>query len=302
MRILMVCVYDWAGAAQTLAQVVNEHTDHIARVVAFKSTYMGYTCDALAPSDVEFWSLLEWADVLNVYDNAQALLPNEVLGKPIIKFYLGSEYRHNHEHFNRLDTERDWTQLCSSLDLSLYGPTWLPFPMGVAYRPKPDDEPFVVCHAPTNRKKKGTALVIEALDGLDGVRLDILEHLPHSQCMERKAEAHVLIDQVGEHAMVGIGCNALEAWVYNMPVISDAPDDVCRMIEEHCGRLPFYRASTAEQIRSAVNQLRANPSFFTEWAERGYMFLRRWHDPLTVANQFVEICQGVLVDEAHPAS
>jgi len=130
---------------------------------------------------------------------------------------------------------------------------------------------------------------MEALDGLDGVRLDVLERLPHVQCMERKAKAHVLIDQVGKYAL-GYGRNALEAWAFGLPVISDAPDEVCQAL----GELPFYQASTVEQIRSAVKQLHSSHPFYAEWSARGYAHLRRCHDPLAVAEQFAEICQQAI--------
>lgn len=290
MRILMVCIHDWAGAAYALAQAVNEHTKHLARVVVFESTWLGYPCDVLAPNAVEFWALLDWADVLNVYGNAQMSLPEEMLGKPIVKSYLGSDYRNGWEQFNRQDAAHSWPQTCTTMDLSLYGPTWLPFPMAAIHGREPDDEPFTVCHAPTNRIKKGTSMVVEALDGLDGIKLDLLERMPHAQCMERKARAHVLIDQVGPRAL-GYGCNAVEAWALGMPVISDGPDTVCEALEKRAGALPFYRASTAEQIRSAVERLRDEPSFFAEWSDWGRTYLRRWHDPSSIANQFAEICR-----------
>jgi len=291
MRVLLICHHDWAGAVHALMDAVNRHTGHDARAIAFEPTWLDYPHDVLDPNWVDLWRLFNWADALNLYDNAAVMLPGEMLDKPVVRSYLGSEYRANWQRFNRQDNEHGWPQTCTTIDLSLRGPAWLPQPMGdMADKYKPGDG-FVVCHAPTNRNGKGTDLVIEALDGMEGISLDLIENLPHDECMARKARAHVHVDQVGPHALVGYGRNALEAWALGMPVISDAPEEVCRALESKAGGLPFYRASTAGQVRAAVEELR-RPSVYAEWRDRGRRHLRRWHDPATVAECFIEICQN----------
>lgn len=288
MRVLMICRHDWAGAVHALMDAVNKYTDHDARAIAFEPTWLDYPHDMLDPNWVDLWRLLNWADVLNLYDGVVPILPTEALDKSVVRSYLGSEYRSNWQRFNQQDNERGWLQTCTTIDLSLYGPAWLAQPMGTMDRPKPDGD-FVVCHAPTNRNGKGTNLVIEALDEMEGVNLDIIERLPHDQCMERKAKAHLLVDQVGPHAL-GYGRNALEAWALGMPVISNASDNVRQVLEKRAFGLPFYQASTASQIRLAVEKLR-RPDVYADWRDKGRRHLRRWHDPATIAECFVEVCQ-----------
>jgi hypothetical protein len=288
-RVLLICHHDWAGAVHALMGAVNRHTDHDARAVAFESTWLDYPHDVLDPNWVDLWRLLNWADVLNLYDGVVPILPAEALDKPVVRSYLGSEYRANWQQFNRQDKERGWLQTCTTIDLSLHGPMWLPQPMGTIDRPERGN-PFTVCHAPTNRNGKGTSLVMDGLGGLEGVQLHIIERQPHSRCMAMKANAHLLVDQVGPHAL-GYGRNALEAWALGMPVISDAPDEVRQALKGKAGGLPFYRASTAAQVRAAVEELR-RPDVYAEWRDRGRRHLRKWHDPATVADCFVEACQA----------
>jgi len=83
---------------------------------------LGYPHDVLDPSWVDLWRLLNWADVLNLYDNAAVMLPGEVLGKPVVRSYLGSEYRNNWRRFNQQDSERSWLQTCTMPDLALSCP------------------------------------------------------------------------------------------------------------------------------------------------------------------------------------
>lgn len=299
MRILMVCQYDWAGAVYGLMEAVNEHTEHLARAVTFHTTPLGYQYDMLDPSWVDLWRLLEWAEVLNLYDGVPSALPDEILSKKtVVRSYLGSEYRRNWQHFNRRDAERGWPQTCTTIDLSSHGPTWLGQPMAaIADEHEPSSE-FIVCHAPINeasRARKGTAMVLEALDGLMGVKLDVIENLTHAECMKRKAKASVLVDQVGPHAQ-GYGRNGLEAWALGMPVVSDAPDEVCRALGQQTGRLPFYHAGTAEEIRMAVRELYERPDRYAEWRSKGREFFQQWHAPAKVADRFVQMCEEAMLE------
>lgn len=297
MRILMVCRYDWAGAVYGLMEAVNEHTEHLARAITFHTTSLAYPHDVLAPNWVDLWRLLEWAEVLNLYDGVASAVPDEILSKKaVIKSYLGSEYRQNWRYFNEQDAERGWPQTCTTVDLSQYGPIWLGQPVAdLASEHEPNDS-FVVCHASINeasRPRKGTAMVVEALDGLAGVKLDIVENLPHAECMKRKARASVLVDQVGPFAQ-GYGRNALEAWALGMPVVSGAPDKVCAALEQQAGVLPFYRVGTVGEIRSVVERMHDDLDFYAKWSARGQRFLRQWHRPAMVAGHFLDMCQDLV--------
>ena len=293
MRILMICQYDWAGAVHGLMEAINEHTEHLARAVTFHTTPLSFPHDVLSPNWVDLWRWLEWAEVLNLYDGVASSLPDEILSKKtVVRSYLGSEYRQNWRYFNEQDAKRGWPQTCTTVDLSQYGPTWLGQPIADLVDEHEPNDSFVVCHASINeasRARKGTAMVVEALDGLAGVKLDIVENLPHAECMKRKARASILVDQIGPHAQ-GIGRNALEAWALGMPVVSDAPDEVCQMLEQRAGELPFLRAGTVKEIRAAVERLRDDPNFYVEWRDRGRDFLHQWHAPATVAGRFIQLC------------
>lgn len=160
--------------------------------------------------------------------------------------------------------------------------------------------PLRIAHAPTNRQVKSTALLIQAVDrlkadGLD-VELDLIERVPWTVCLERKAKADIYFDQV----ILGYGCNALEAWGMGIPVIAGAADATLDEMERRFGTLPFYHA-TEETIYDALKELVESPKLRAEYGKLGYEHVKRWHSEEVVVEQLKALYRralGMSVDQA----
>jgi hypothetical protein len=292
MNILLIAQYDWSGAGYALAEAINQHTDHQARHVTLEGqTYLEYPHDILKPDLGELRRLIDWADVLNLHDD------QDILGGrlPVVKTYHGSYYRQDWNAINEGDKSLGYHQTCLTIDLSLYGPRWIGRPITLNGEHDPDPDTFKVIHAPTDRAKKGTALVVEALGDLDGVELEIIEKVTNAECLKRKAKGHILVDQMGPNAL-GYGTNALEAWALGMPVVSSAPDTLRLAFAEalRTTGLPFVSVGTADELRDAVETLRDDEELYRFWANAGRDYLRLWHDPANVAERFIEVCERLV--------
>jgi hypothetical protein len=287
-KILILAHGDWAGAGHALAEAVREYGGHEVCQVAMRGYWTDYPADEIGPNPARLRELLDWADVWNLVEGADSLVPADMVWKPTIVSYYGTSYRRQHEDYNRRASERGWLQTCTTQDLSLFGPAWLPPAqpdLSADWRP----EPGLICHAPTNRAQKGTDAVINALDGLPGIRLEIVERLPWRECLTRKARAWLYIDQVGPYA-VGYGVNSLEAWAYGMPVICGAAEHIEQRIAALVGEVPYMRA-TPETLRDAVERFRDDEVSYRYWAEAGRRVLAKHHAQAVVARQFVEMCE-----------
>lgn len=290
MNVLILARGDWSGAGNARCRAINENTEHHARQVAMDQYWTQYPVDVVAPNVEQLRELLDWADVWDIHDDADSLIPENVTRKPIIYTYHGTWYRQNHQAVN--EKHSGHVQTCLTQDLSLFGPIWngrAQEDLSEGYCP----EGFIVCHAPTKRLQKGTQSIVDALQSVAGVTLDIVEGTPYQECLKRKAKASVYIDQVGDLA-IGYGTNSLEAWALGMPVISYAPPEIEAEIVKAVGYLPYYRANTKEEIRAAVELFRDHPEERQKWAEIGRKYLAKHHAPKVVAEKFIELCNAAV--------
>ena len=277
-KVLMLAYEDYSGKAYACMDAFNKHTDGRARLVTYKDSYLQYPTDIHCPTEDELRMLVEWADVVHVYDH----MPHDIekWGRPLVITYSGKFYRRDYEEFNKRDKALGAVQLCSTIDLAQYGARWCPRPIESINADGKPDGCFVVFHSPTRAHKKGTDDIIRELNGLDGIRLDVVQGVSNRECLEHKSKAHVYIDHM--HGM-GYGTNSLEAWAIGMPVISSVSDELRGRIVEEVGYLPFI-AVEIDNLRKTVERLRDDEQFYWEGCELGSLYVKEFHNPRRVAS------------------
>lgn len=84
------------------------------------------------------------------------------------------------------------------------------------------NNPLRIAHSPTNRAKQGTDLILRALSEVDRrfIEIDVIENLPFVAALERRARAHVFIDQLADE-VGGFGASAIEALAQGCAVLAD---------------------------------------------------------------------------------
>jgi len=102
--------------------------------------------------------------------------------------------------------------------------------------------------------------------------------------MEEKAKADILFDQT----MFGYGCNAVEAWGMQIPVIAGGDDWTLAEMERRWGLLPFYRTTDAD-IKYRIRVLATEDDLRAEFAERGFAHVKRWHDERPALEKLAEL-------------
>jgi Glycosyl transferases group 1 len=160
------------------------------------------------------------------------------------------------------------------LDLSAYPPT----PPSDRVRP-------LVVHAPSNRVRKGTELVIRACEQLD-VELDIVEGLPHEVARRRYEAADIVVEQLnaGWHGVL-----ALEAMALGKPVLTYLKDDVVRRTEEAFGvRVPIVSV-TKETLAHELRRLVESPEERRKIGAESRTYVERVHDIDKVADRLLDL-------------
>ena len=267
--------------------------------------YIGYAVD-VPYTDQNLDHFWRSADVVHLHHDlvaARRLTGNwkrwRLPPKPYIVEFHGTGFREDPRWHLAEMREYGALGLASTLDLYLLAPDeleWLPAPIDVealSAMKQPATDRILIAHAPTNRQIKSTALFLEAVERLQAegfpVDLDLIERVPWSECLARKAKADIYFDQV----ILGYGCNALEAWGMGIPVVAGAADDTLDEMERRFGHLPFYHA-TAETIYEALRELVEDPALRAEYGRIGHDYVRKYHDEPVVVKQLKGIYQRAL--------
>lgn len=145
---------------------------------------------------------------------------------------------------------------------------------------------LVFAHAPSNRRVKGTDLILGALDELrlEGYEfeIDLIEGLSNSEALARYAESDIVIDQLYAGWYGGV---AVEAMALGKPVVVYLRDDDFEYLpEQMAADLPFFRATPAS-IKDALRAILETPRpQLVERAKQSRAYVERWHDPVAIAS------------------
>ncbi|MEP7196483.1 MAG: hypothetical protein ABI851_08175 [Saprospiraceae bacterium] len=160
-----------------------------------------------------------------------------------------------------------------------------------------DKENFTIVHAPTNRMVKGTEFIEKALVKLREiypfVQIVYVENVTNAEALEIYKTADLLIDQV----IIGwYGGLAVEVMRMGIPV-------ACYLREEDFHFVPEEMISDLKNaiiqisplnIVEPIQKLIEDRKKLSEYAEHGFNYVTKWHDPLRVAQKVVEVYSRTL--------
>ena len=251
-RILFLGVRDDANLCNRAARAINALAGEVrARVWTLHQHPYGYAEDLIGVSEpAELAGKWDW--VVGAGDGDHQLLahmaaPFDKRANHMAITHSGSAYRNNPNHYNRADAAMGATirfigaDSLHLADAALPAVPWFSTSDDIAIPVEPDEpKRVVVAHSPSNRAKKGTDSIIETLElakrdideerkwwdggGWEGgpapLDLDIIEGVGYRECRERRARAHVFVDQM--HAATGgFGASAVEALAQGCAVLAD---------------------------------------------------------------------------------
>lgn len=304
---------DPAGISSGIARAFRNDPEWAVRSLVSKTNFIEYVPD-LPWEHRTLHKHWDWADVVHLHHNfigAERMVRGfgrkRVRHKPYVVEFHGTQFRENSGIHLQEMRRYGAVGVVSTLDLYLIAPNdveWLPGPIDVdrlAEMRQVNEGRVVIAHAPTNRQIKSTRELLAAVERLQAegfpVELDLIEHRPWTECLERKARAHIFFDQV----LLGYGNNALEAWGMGIPVVAGADDPTLDEMERRFGHLPFYHA-TEETIYDALKELVESPELRAQYGQIGYEYVRKWHDEPVVVEQLKRLYRRAMGESMEEAA
>lgn len=158
-------------------------------------------------------------------------------------------------------------------------------------------EPFRIVHAPSNRKLKGTQVLVDAVKSLqrDGVPVELLlvEGVTNREAIELYKKAHLIVDQL----LIGwYGGFAIESLALGKPVMAYINDDTLARVDAEMRKDVVDTFVSTEPARVKDDLLKAigNRSSLAEKAGKGPEFVSTWHCPDKAIRPVIEIYESIL--------
>lgn len=142
-------------------------------------------------------------------------------------------------------------------------------------------------HTPTRVEKKGTQQLFDNFNKQGSIPLHIISGSPRDEILKWKAGASFFIDYLGSYNQGPYGMNTVEAWYYNIPVLSQyKPMDVvmCPEVER------FVIHATVDTIPSLIK----DPDIIDRKTLRDARnYALTVHNPQTIAKQYLSLAKHI---------
>ncbi len=302
MNILMIAVNDPAGTGIGFCRAVNRLGRHHCRIVTLETRYTHSWDKDLHVPDLdeaglaELERLLKTSDVFHFHMTADEnlrlgpFLPADYLaGKAIVHHEHGHhEFRGNPERFRAKYRRLGRTHLLvSTPDLLRLMPEarWQPNLVhegDADLTPLSPDErdwagPLLLAHSPTRKDLKNTDELLAVVERLRvagaDIRLDMIDDVPHHECLARKRRAHALFD----HMQGYYGVSSLEGLSQGLAVIAGLDEWNRAHVAGFAGvsedDLPWLLAHDADGLARVLRDLAADPDLRRAKGEASRRFI-----------------------------
>ncbi|GAB4300870.1 MAG: hypothetical protein Kow0098_28630 [Ignavibacteriaceae bacterium] len=213
-------------------------------------------------------------------------------GKKIVCCYYGSDLRirgiiRELDEISDLNITSEYDHLSLKKNLHYifypYDPSELPG------RKIIDDGIVRIVHSPTDRKYKGTELILDVIRRIKKekrIEFFLLENLPRTEVLNVKSSGDICIDQVGgKMGGTGYGKSGIETLAMGIPTITNMTDDYKKWLPEN----PFVVANNEEQLYQQLNELIDSAALRDELGNKGKAWVRKYHGFENVDRQLKEL-------------
>ena len=233
-------------------------------------------------------------------DSRQALKWKEQ-GKKIVCCYYGSDLRirgliKELDDISDLNITSEYDHLALKKDLK-----YLFYPYDTSELPKKKErtiDAVKIVHSPTNRKYKGTELIISVIDKIKkekSIEFLLMENVDRKELLNIKSECDISIDQVGgSMGGTGYGKAGLETLAMGIPTITNMTKDYAEWLPEN----PFVVANNFEELYKVLNELIDNENYRIENGKRGIDWVKKYHSFSSVNENLMRLYRekGIISD------
>lgn len=231
--------------------------------------------------DFDSYDIIHFDAGLDFYRFPKQAIAWKKAGKKIVCCYYGSDLRVRGiipelDAIADLNITSEYDHLALKKDLQYifypYDPSELP-----ERRERVDDK-VVIVHSPTNRKYKGTELIIEVIRRIRAERKNVefilCENMPRREVLEIKAQCDICIDQVGgSMGGTGYGKAGLETLAMGIPVITNMTKEYRAWLPEN----PFSVANNERELYQVLNDLIVDAAYRRNAGDAGKKWVDAYH-------------------------
>ncbi len=213
-------------------------------------------------------------------------------GKKIVCCYYGSDLRirgiiKELDEISDLNITSEYDHLAMKNGLQYlfypYDPSELPS------KSQDENEKVTIVHSPTNRKYKGTELIISVIEKITKekkINFILLENLSRNKVLEAKSKSDICIDQVGgTMGGTGYGKAGLETLAMGIPTITNMTDEYREWLREN----PFVVANNDSELYNSLNELIDNNELRKKLGQEGKNWVRKYHGYENVNKKLKEL-------------
>lgn len=247
-----------------------------------------------AKKDIEKWNLNDF-DIYHFHDGIEFTRDGKWIrslaekGKKIICNYHGQDLRER-GIIPAVD-KCSQLNLTNEFDLLSIHPVihYIPIPFRAEDYPykEIENKRLKIIHTPSIIAYKGTELIIETLKKLAGERqidFEIITGRPHSEVIEKKKNADIAIEQIGNIGGTGYGVNSLENLAMGITTVTEFTSSYKEFLKDH----PFILA-TAEDIYQKLIDIVDNSQKRKNYKIKGRKWVLENHSYKTVFDCLKEL-------------
>ena len=234
----------------------------------------------VAEFNLDDFDIIHYDAGLDFFRNSAQAKKWKKQGKKIVCCYYGSDLRirgliKELDVISDLNITSEFDHLALKKDLHYlfypYDPSELP------QRKINESEKIRIIHSPTNRKYKGTDLIISVIDKIKkdrDIEFILRENINRSVLLEEKSASDISIDQVGgSMGGTGYGKAGLETLAMGIPTITNMSFEYAEWLPEN----PFVVANNEKELYNCLIELIDSASLRNDLGEKGKRWVEKYH-------------------------
>ncbi|MGD8778639.1 MAG: glycosyltransferase [Ignavibacteria bacterium] len=230
--------------------------------------------------NLDEFDIIHYDGGLDFYRNASQAVKWKNMGKKIVTCFFGSDLRirgliKEIDEISDLNITSEFDHLVLKKDLH-----YLFYPYDISELPgrtQNDSDKVRIVHSPTNRKYKGTDLIISVIDKIKKERkIDfvLIEKKPREFVLNEKSKSDICIDQVGgTMGGTGYGKAGIESLGMGIPTITNMTKEYSEWFPEN----PFVVCNNEKELYHSLIELIDNKGLREEAGTKGREWVIKYH-------------------------
>jgi hypothetical protein len=235
---------------------------------------------AISDYSLDDFDIIHYDGGLDFFRNAKQAIKWKKQGKKIVCCYYGSDLRirgliKELDDISDLNLTSEFDHLALKKDLE-----YLFYPYATSELPvnkERSSDAIKIVHSPTNRKYKGTELIMSVIEKVKKERkieFLLMENVERSKLLEIKSECDISIDQVGgTMGGTGYGKAGLETLAMGIPTITNMTKEYADWLPEN----PFVVANNFNELYKSLIELIDNENMRIEIGKKGIAWIDKYH-------------------------